>query len=100
MSGYFQKIRRAGYLDHHCVMTHKLHADAGNEKIIALLAMNEETQMETLAYDDAVVAPTVNAITPGEGHTGINTGINTGVNTGINMGVNPRINICHSYIIR
>ena len=77
-------------------MTHKLHADAGNEKFIALLAMNEETQMETLSYNDAVVAPTVNAITPGEGHTGIN----TGVNTGINMGVNPRINICQSYIIR
>ena len=62
-------------------MTHKLHADAGYEKIIALLAMNEETQMETLSYDDAVVAPTVNAITPGEGHTGIN------------MRVNPRINL-------
>ena len=81
ISGYFQKIGRAGYLDHHSVMTHKLHADAGNEKIITLLAMNEETQMETLSYNDAVVAPTVNAITPGEGHTGIN------------MGVNPRINI-------
>ena len=38
-------------------MTHKLHADAGSEKIVALLAMNEETQMETLSYDDAVVAP-------------------------------------------
>ena len=88
MSGYFQKIRRAGYLDHHCVMTHKLHADAGNEKIIALLAMNEETQMETLAYDDAVVAPTVNAITPGKGHT-----------RGC-MGGNPRVCICQSNIIR
>ena len=76
ISGYFQKIGRAGYLDHHCVMAHKLHADAGNEKIIALLAMNEETQMETLSYDDAVVAPTVNAITPGEGHTGTNMGVN------------------------
>ena len=73
-------------------MTHKLHADAGSEKFIALLAMNEEPQMETLSYDDAVVAPTVNAITPGEGHTGINTGINTGVN--------PRGCICQSYIIR
>ena len=69
-------------------MTHKLHADAGYEKIIARLAMNEETQMETLSYDDAVVAPTVNAITPGEGHSGIN------------MGVNPRGCICQSYIIR
>ena len=76
ISGYFQKIGRAGYLDHHCVMAHKLHADAGNEKIIALLAMNEETQMETLSYNDAVVAPTVNAITPGEGHTGTNMGVN------------------------
>ena len=69
-------------------MAHKLHADAGNEKIIALLAMNEETQMETLSYDDAVVAPTGNAITPGEGHTGTN------------MGVNPRFCILQSYIIR
>ena len=69
-------------------MTHKLHADAGNEKIIARLAMNEETQMETLSYNDAVVAPTVNAITPGEGHTGTN------------MGVNPSICILQSYIIR
>ena len=76
ISGYFQKIGRAGYLDHHCVMTHKLHADAGNEKIIARLAMNEETQMETLSHNDAVVAPTVNAIPPGEGHTGINMGVN------------------------
>ena len=74
MSGYFQKIGRAGYLDHHCVMTHKLHADAGSEKIIALLAMNEETQMETLSYDDAVVAPTMNAITSGERYTGGNMG--------------------------
>ena len=54
---HFQEIGRAGNPDHHCVMTHKLHADAGNEKFIALLAMNEETQMETLSYDDAVVAP-------------------------------------------
>ena len=69
-------------------MAHKLHADAGNEKIIARLAMNEETQMETLSYNDAVVAPTMNAITPGEGHSGIN------------MGVNPRDCICLSYIIR
>ena len=96
MSGYFQKIGRAGDLDHHCVMTHKLHADAGNEKFIALLAMNEETQMETLAYDDAVVAPTVNAITPGEGYTGIN----MRGSTGINMSVTPRVCICQSNIIR
>ena len=73
-------------------MTHKLHTDAGNEKFIALLAMNEETQMETLSYDDAVVAPTVNTITPGEGYTGINTGITPRGST--------RVSICHSYIIR
>ena len=100
ISGYFQKIGRAGDLDHHCVMTHKLHADAGNEKLIALLAMNQETQMKTLSYNDAVVAPTVNAITPGERHTGTNMRINMGVNHRINHRVNPKVSICHSYIIR
>ena len=73
-------------------MTHKLHTDAGNEKFIALLAMNEKTQMKTFPYDDAVVAPTVNAITSGERYTGINTGINPRGST--------RVCIHHSYIIR
>ena len=69
-------------------MTHKLHTDTGNEKFIALLAMNEEPQMETLSYDDAVVAPTMNTSTPGEGYTGINPRGST------------RVCIRHAYIIR
>ena len=69
-------------------MTHKLHANAGNEKFIALLAMNEETQMKTFPYDDAVVAPTMNAITSGERYTGVNPRGST------------RVCIRQSYIIR
>jgi hypothetical protein len=48
ISGYFQKIGRAGYLDHHCVMTHKLHTDASNALHIRVNNIQgRENQAET-----------------------------------------------------
>jgi len=48
ISGYFQEIGRAGYLDHHCVMTHKLHTDASNALHIHVNNIQErENQAET-----------------------------------------------------
>ena len=43
-------------------MADQLHAETGQKLVVMLLTADEEAQMKALAHNDAMTAPTMNAI--------------------------------------